>query len=217
MNVWNVFKYSQVAQRYDLYYQTSLGESVDRIEKALIREYLNQIHSREMLELGCGTGHWTQFFCEEGFQVTGVDESEAMLERARAKNIAGARFLQADAGNLPFPDRCFSVISAITLFEFVDDPKPVFDEIDRLLKPGGYLLCGWLNALSELGKKKDDDDTYRHARFYTPEEVKQFLVRFGRPQLSYGVYYAPNFELLDGTELQRSGEPAFIASLVQKI
>jgi len=60
-----------------------------------------------MLELGCGTGHWTQFFCEEGFQVTGVDESEAMLERARAKNIAGARFLQADAGNLPFRDQSF--------------------------------------------------------------------------------------------------------------
>jgi hypothetical protein len=37
------------------------------------------------------------------------------------------------------------------------------------------------------------------------------------PQLSYGVYYAPDFELLDGTELQSSAEPAFIASLVQKI
>lgn len=217
VNVLNVFKDSQVAQRYDWYYQTSLGASVDRIEKALILEFLNQIHSREMLELGCGTGHWTHFFCEEGFQVTGVDESEAMLEQARLKDIAGARFLQADASNLPFPDQYFPVISAITLFEFVDHPNPVFDEIERLLKPGGYLLCGWLNGRSELGKKKDDHNTYRHARFYTPAEVRQFLGRFGRPQLSYGVYYAPDFELLDGTEFQSSVEPSFIASLVQKI
>lgn len=213
----NVFKDHQIAQMYDLYYQTSLGESVDRIEKALIRGYLDQIFSCEMLELGCGTGHWTQFFCDEGFQVTGVDESDAMLEQARAKNIVPAGFVKADAGNLPFADQRFSVISSVTMFEFVDDVNPVFDEIDRVLKPGGYLVCGWLNALSESAKKKDHDDTFRHARFYTPAEIERMLTRFGLPQLTYGVYYSAGFELLDGTEAQNSVQPAFIASFVRKI
>lgn len=38
-----------------------------------------------MLELRCGTGHWTQFFTAFGFQVTAVDNSEAMLEIAKKK------------------------------------------------------------------------------------------------------------------------------------
>ncbi|MGD9555746.1 MAG: class I SAM-dependent methyltransferase [Mangrovibacterium sp.] len=256
----NVFKDFQVAQTYDSFYQTSLGEAVDRIEKALIRGYLDQMFScetsmlhcnvrgydnkfqqhgnwseaeireassirplknklftYEMLELGCGTGHWTQFFCDEGFHVTGVDESGAMLEQARAKHIVPAGFLEADAGNLPFPDQRFSVISSVTMFEFVDDVNRIFDEIDRVLKPGGCLLCGWLNALSEPAKKKNDSETFRHARFYTPTEVERMLTRFGLPQLSYGVYYSPGFDLLDGTEAQNSVQPAFIASFVQKI
>jgi ubiquinone/menaquinone biosynthesis C-methylase UbiE len=213
----NVFKDLQIAQKYDLYYQTSLGESVDRIEKGLIKGYLDSVLSREMLELGCGTGHWTQFFCEEGFRVTGVDESDAMLKQARAKNIAAAGFLKADAGKLPFPDQSFSVVSSVTMIEFVDDPERVFYEIDRVLKPGGHFLCGWLNALSEPAKRKDNDETFRHARFYTPEEIGRFLERFGQPHLSYGVYYSPEFELLDGTTIQNSVQPAFIASLVQKI
>lgn len=213
----NVFQDHQIAQDYDLYYQTSLGESVDRIEKALIKGYLESVLSREMLELGCGTGHWTQFFCEEGFQVTGVDESEAMLKQARTKNIAAAGFLKADAGNLPFADQRFSVISSVTMFEFVEDVNRVFDEIDRVLKPGGHFVCGWLNALSESAKKKDHDDTFRYACFYTPAEIERMLTRFGLPQLTYGVYYSAGFELLDGTELQNSVQPAFIASSVQKI
>jgi ubiquinone/menaquinone biosynthesis C-methylase UbiE len=212
----NVFKDFRVAQKYDSYYQTGLGELVDCIEKALIRKYLNQIFSCEMLELGCGTGHWTRFFCEEGFQVTAIDESGAMLEQARMKNISNADFLKADAASLPFEDQRFSVISSVTMFEFVENVDRILDEIDRLLKPGGYLIAGWLNALSETAKSKDSDETFRHACFYTPAEIERLLARFGVPLLSYGVYYSSGFELLDGTKNQNTVQPAFIASLVQK-
>ncbi|MGE4587608.1 MAG: class I SAM-dependent methyltransferase [Mangrovibacterium sp.] len=212
----NLFTDYQIAQKYDQYYQTDMGKSVDTIEKALIRKFLSPIFFSEMLELGCGTGHWTKFFCEEGVQVTGIDESESMLEQARSKNIANADFVKADAENLPFADQSFSLISSVTMFEFVENVNCVFDEIDRVLKPGGYLLAGWLNALSEIGKNKNNDETFRHAHFYTPAEIGQLLMRFGVPKLSYGVYYSSGFELLDSTKKQHFVQPAFIASLVQK-
>jgi len=212
----NIYMDQLVAKNYDRYYQTGIGKFVDRVEKALIRKYLNQIFSCEMLELGCGTGHWTRFFCEEGFQVTAIDESGAMLEQARMKNIPNADFLKADAASLPFEDQRFSVISSVTMFEFVENVDRILDEIDRLLKPGGYLVAGWLNALSETAKSKDSDETFRHACFYTPAEIERLLARFGVPLLSYGVYYSSGFELLDGTKNQNTVQPAFIASLVQK-
>ena len=212
----NIFTDQLVAKNYDRYYQTGIGKSVDKIEKMLVRRCLNQIFSCEMLELGCGTGHWTRFFCEEGFQVTAIDESGAMLEQARMKNIPNADFLKADAASLPFEDQRFSVISSVTMFEFVENIDCILDEIDRLLKPGGYLVAGWLNALSETGKNKNNDETFRSACFYTSEEIERLLSRFGVPRLSYGVYYSSGFELLDGTKNQNTVQPAFIASVVQK-
>ncbi|MEL7587749.1 MAG: class I SAM-dependent methyltransferase [Prolixibacteraceae bacterium] len=212
----NIFSNQSVVRDYDRYYETEQGKAVDRIERALIQAQLEQIPDTEMLELGCGTGHWTGYFCARGFRVTAIDESDAMLERAGTKNIAGAVFLNADAANLPFPDHRFSVIASVTMFEFVDDVDRVFDEIERVLKPGGYFIAGWLNALSAMGMNKGQSDVFRNARFYTPEEISRMLERFGDPQLSPGVYYSSGFELLDGTEKQHAVQPAFIASFVQK-
>lgn len=213
----NVFDKDYVAKNYDQFYESEKGSAVDRIEKSVVRQLLCSIPFRgDMLELGCGTGHWTTFFCEEGFLVTAVDTSEAMFSEAKKKNIGCATFLHANAVDLPFADESFSVVASITMLEFVEDIHKIFHETDRILKEDGYLLFGWLNALSELGKKKNSDEIYRHARFYTPDEIRQYLSYFGVPILRFGVYYSPSFDLLDGTDKQDTVHPAFIATLVQK-
>ncbi len=102
------------------------------------------------------------------------------------------------------------------MLEFVEDIHEIFKETDRVLKRDGYLLFGWLNALSELGKKKNSDKIYRHARFYTPDEIRQYLSYFGVPIMQFGVYYSPSLVLLDGTDKQNAVHLAFIATLVQK-
>jgi ubiquinone/menaquinone biosynthesis C-methylase UbiE len=140
-----------------------------------------------------------------------------MLSIAENKRIKNAIFIKADAADLPFTEQSFSAIVSVTMLEFVKDLKKVMEEIDRILITGGHLVLGCLNALSELGKNKYNDQVYKHARFFTPADVEHFLSHFGTPQMSYGVYYSPEFELLDGTENQDSVEPAFIAASVKKI
>lgn len=212
----NVFKSITAAEKYDRYYETGQGKKVDAIEKELVSGFLKRIPGDEMLELGCGTGHWTEFFCNAGFHVTAVDNSDEMLRIAGEKNISNAVFQKADAADLPCADRSFGVIASITMLEFADHVDEIMDEIDRVLKPGGFLLLGCLNDLSELGKKKDSDEVFRKAHFFTPEEIKQLMARFGTPDLKYSVYYSETFELLDGTEKQNTVQPAFIAACAQK-
>lgn len=213
MNIYNELSF---AEEYDQFYRTSSGRAVDTVEKSLISDLLMQVDSREMLELGCGTGHWTAFFSENGFHVTAVDESAAMLERARQKEIPNVHWVKADAAHLPFPNQRFELITAITLFEFVEDIDLLFKEIDRLLKPEGFLIAGWLNALSEIGRQKENSPTFRHATLYMPEEIKKYLSLFGPAQLHYGVYYDSNFEMLDEKTDKGDIQPAFIATIVQK-
>jgi hypothetical protein len=88
--------------------------------------------------------------------------------------------------------------------------------VSRILIPGGHLVLGCLNVLSKFGKNKHQDKVYKHARFFTPTEIEHFLSHFGTPRMSFGIYYSPEFELLDGTESQDYVEPAFIAASVQK-
>ncbi|MDD4801099.1 MAG: class I SAM-dependent methyltransferase, partial [Proteiniphilum sp.] len=190
--------------------------AVDKVEKALISDLLKQVDSREMLELGCGTGHWTAFFSEKGFRVTAVDQSAAMLEQARKKLIPEVQWVEADAAHLPFPDSRFELITAITLFEFAEDRSALFSEIDRLLKPGGFLITGWLNSLSEIGRQKKSSSTFKYAHLYTPVEIRNFLSLLGSPQFQYAVYYDRNFELLDERNDKGDTHPAFIATIVQK-
>jgi ubiquinone/menaquinone biosynthesis C-methylase UbiE len=212
----NIFFHRNVASEYDRYYQTNQGITIDKIEKKIISAHLNKFPKGNWLELGCGTGHWTKFFSDCGFQVTAIDNSEAMLEIARSKNIENVQFLHADASRLPFPDAFFPGIFSITMIEFVDDLEKVLNEIDRVLKTEGTLVLGCLNALSQLGKNKNNDPVFQHAHFFTPDEIIEMLSRFGSPHISAGVHFSPEFELLDGTEKQSTAEPAFIAVSVQK-
>jgi len=58
----NIFISDAVAQNYDAYYQTKSGRTIDQIEKETIANFLENIPRQAMLELGCGTGHWSEFF-----------------------------------------------------------------------------------------------------------------------------------------------------------
>jgi ubiquinone/menaquinone biosynthesis C-methylase UbiE len=215
-NTRNVFITPEVASEYDAYYQTETGKMVDKIEKEIVSVYLKNLQKKNWLELGCGTGYWTKFFNDSGFQITAVDNSEAMLKIARSKNMENVQFINADATRLPFPVGHFSGIISITMLEFVDDLQKVLNEIDRVLKPGGTLVLGCLNALSELGKNKNNDPVFQHAHFFTQDEIIEMVARFGNPHISTGVYFSPDFEILDGTEKQSTAVPAFIAVSVQK-
>jgi len=213
----NIFTEKEIAEEYDNYYKSDPGKTIDNIEKKLLTEHLENIPYRGLLELGCGTGHWTSFFCQEGFNVTAIDASENMLKIAEQKNQDNCKFRKADATQLPFADNTFSVVASVAMIEFIEDVNIVMKEIKRVLKPGGSLLLGCLNQNSELGKTRTTDPVFKHARFFTPGHIQNLLTRFGEPHLSYGVYFSPDFEILDGTEKQNLAEPAFIAASVKKI
>jgi ubiquinone/menaquinone biosynthesis C-methylase UbiE len=213
---YNIFLNQSVAYAYDGYYLSDAGKKIDKIEKQIVSLHLNNIIRGPMLELGCGTGHWTDYFSSKGFTVTAIDESETMIKIANSKNIQSALFMKADASSLPFSDHSFSVISTITMLEFVDDSEVILNETDRVLKPGGTLIVGCLNKFSELGKNKDNDPVCKNGNFFSIQEITDMLSRFGKPFINYGVYFSSDFALLDGTDKQETVQPSFIAASVRK-
>lgn len=68
-------------------------------EAPFLREVLAVAPSRRLLDLGCGTGEHARFLQEEGFEVTGVDASEAQLAQARDAG-PGPEFVKGDLAAL---------------------------------------------------------------------------------------------------------------------
>jgi ubiquinone/menaquinone biosynthesis C-methylase UbiE len=96
----------------------------------------------EVLELACGTGEVTGALRRLGHRVTGLDFSEAMLERARAKHAgdAAARFVLADAEYTREPPGHYDAVVCRHLMWTLTEPEAALAEWFRVLRPGGHLL-----------------------------------------------------------------------------
>ncbi|MFY2825091.1 class I SAM-dependent methyltransferase [Ruegeria sp. MALMAid1280] len=106
-------------------------------------DYING-HPGKVLEVGVGTGLSLEHYRPE-IQVTGIDFSEDMLQKARDKvqslslyNVSELR--QMDARALDFPDNHFDTIAAMHVLSVVPEPERVMAEIARVCKPGGRVV-----------------------------------------------------------------------------
>ncbi|WP_456278659.1 class I SAM-dependent methyltransferase [Bacillus sp. AK128] len=101
--------------------------------------------SGSILDAGCGDGYGSLLLDKQGFQVTGVDVSANMIDKARKLNHdTSSQFLKADIASLPFPDGTFDAIMAINSLEWTVDPLHVLKEFSRVLKTSGVLCIGIL-------------------------------------------------------------------------
>jgi diguanylate cyclase (GGDEF)-like protein/PAS domain S-box-containing protein len=131
------------------------------------------------LEIGVGTG---RFAAPLGVQV-GVDPSAAMLEQARARGI---RVVLGIAEQLPFTASSFDYALIVTTICFVDNPHAMLREARRVIKPGGCLVIAFIDRKSPLGQEylahQSENVFYRHATFFSSEEVGSLLRDSGFPR-----------------------------------
>lgn len=88
------------------------------------------------LELGCGAGLLTGQLHEQGVEMTGLDRSAAMVQRAR-NNVPQCTFLEGDALALPLEDDMVDVGFAASVVNVVSDPQKLISEMVRVVRPGG--------------------------------------------------------------------------------
>jgi demethylmenaquinone methyltransferase/2-methoxy-6-polyprenyl-1,4-benzoquinol methylase len=104
--------------------------------------------SDRVLDVATGTGMVAQRLVSEyGCRVVGLDQSEAMLGRARAKlgahpELGGkVELVAGEAEALPFGDAEFDHLTFTYLLRYVDDPGATLRELARVVKPGGRVAC----------------------------------------------------------------------------
>ena len=169
----------KLAQNYDKWYESPYGRYADKLEKELFLKLVDFEKGQSLLDVGCGTGHFSFWFHDLGFKVVGMDISTEMLKVARSKiKNEKIRFIQADACNLPFPDNSFDVVTLITVLEFLSERQKALCEAFRVSREKIFLgvLGKWsFLALRRKLKALFKESTYRRAKFYSVRELRELL------------------------------------------
>lgn len=164
----------EFAKIYESFYEGKYKE-IDILEKEVIGLMLKHFpHAKRILDVGCGTGHFTRWYAALGYETVGVDISPIMLDVAIT--LWDGQFYNAPAQKLPFSDQSFDVLSFMTCTEYMKDLRPVFREARRIGKQG--FVLGIMNKWSFptirrkiqvlLGK----NPFYTTAMFRSPAQIR---------------------------------------------
>ena len=136
--------------RYSSIGQQSLPGSINRHRKeGLFRVLDSVLNARGMdlreslvLDAGCGTGVYSDYYASMGALVRGIDLSHEALRSGRRHGVPGA-FCVAELSGVPFFDDLFDIVHTFSvLYHIVDDAKwrESLRELTRVLRSGGLLL-----------------------------------------------------------------------------
>ena len=130
-------RHNRLASFYD-----PLMGAMDMMIKSSDQGKLFSLVKGKVLEVGVGTGRNFSFY-SSGIDITAIDYSPRMLEKARSK-VHQARvpvtLLEMDAQNMAFADQSFDTVVTACVFCSVPDAIKGLKEIRRVLKSDGRLV-----------------------------------------------------------------------------
>lgn len=131
------------ANRYSIIeknpYQNSFVYSRKRLNEWLDKYIPADGTGLKLADIGCGTGYHLKRYQERGFEITGLDGSEEMLEQARLAN-PNIEFIKSDVDKIPLPSATYDYALNIEVLRYLPDILPGLKEIKRILRPGGTAL-----------------------------------------------------------------------------
>ncbi|MBV7276225.1 methyltransferase domain-containing protein [Clostridium sp. PL3] len=154
------------SKRSDGYCEVNLQELYSFKREAwtdLINEYAPKVSGRKLkvLDIGTGPGFFAIIMASCGYEVTAVDYTDAMLQKAK-KNAGiyknNINFKRMDAHDLEFEDNTFDLIVTRNLTWNLQKPSEAYREWHRVLAKGGRLLnfdANWYLHLHDSEKRKE--------------------------------------------------------------
>ena len=181
--------------------------------------FLDGWNGVKVLDVGCGGGYACEYLAGRQAVVFGTDILEASLREARAH--AAQEHLKIDyrlctTERLPFNDQEMDVVTCFDVLEHIPDKGRTLGEIDRVLKPGGWLFFDTLNKtflarlgviwLGEIILRFIPRGTHHWPLFIRPKDLKVLLETTGFVKVEFaGIKF-------DWKAWAKIGLPARVAS-----
>lgn len=204
--------------------------------KAVPHTWIGDVAGRKILGLASGGGQQMPIMAALGADCTVLDISKEQLESERAVAIREGypiRIIQGDMTEpFPFGDNTFDMIINPVSNQYIEEVIPVFAECYRVLKPGGFLLCGLDTGIYWIFDNKEEKAV--HSLPFNPLKDKDVYAELMENDMGLqfshtleeqiGGQLKAGFRLLDLYEdtngagpLHEKNVPTFIATRSQKV
>lgn len=127
-----------------------------------------------IVDIACGTGYGSSILVNNGdaSSVLGIDIDDKAIDYAkRHYGAANCRFVASNANQTEVASQSIDLVVSFETIEHVDDDRALLQEFNRILKPGGTLICSTPNQWPT-------DDATHHVREYGLREFDNVLTDF---------------------------------------
>lgn len=167
----------------DLIYDANIydGMNTSLADLQFYKRWLPKDKNARILELCCGTGRLTLPIAKDGFDISGVDFTASMLDRAKTKaSKAGlaVEFIEADIRNLVLPERydlIFIPFNSIHHLYKNEDLFKAFAVVKSHLKVGGQFLLDCFNPNIRLMVEGEKEQ--KEIAAYTTDDGRAVLIK----------------------------------------
>lgn len=152
-----IYNKQSTIKYYDTHAETYDNDGdypADKIRLELVTDILKQVPKGKLLDAGCGTGQLLKMAHGLGFKCIGCDFSEGMLKKAK-QTLTGTYvpIIQTSLDNLSmFKNGVFDSVFCLGVFPYIpeDEEGKAYQEMRRVIKPGGYFVTAHQNELFDL-------------------------------------------------------------------
>lgn len=164
-------------ETYEDWYESANGRWVSAVEYGILESVLAAGSNASILDIGCGTGHFTRLFAQgKDRWVIGLDPNRQWLSYAGTHGTFGERYVAGQAESLPFPDGSFDFSISVTALCFIQGQEQALREQVRVTRR--RFVLGLLNRRSLLYLQKGrgkGTGGYRGAHWHTASEIRSLF------------------------------------------
>jgi 2-polyprenyl-6-hydroxyphenyl methylase/3-demethylubiquinone-9 3-methyltransferase len=178
-----IAKFSALASKWwDLNGEFKPLHDINPVRLSFIQEKSQGLHSREILDVGCGGGILAESMAKVGALVTGIDLAKDSLDVAKLHGLESGvsvcyELTSAEDYARDFPESK-DIVTCLEMLEHVPDPASVIRACANIVKPGGRVFFSTLNrnmkswVMAILGAEYVlnivPKGTHDHKKFITP-------------------------------------------------
>ena len=181
-------RYNEWAGRYDAELQREFGWNGHiRGVETFVR--FVQPHAK-VIDVGCGTGLAAAELVARGFsQIDGFDLSEGMLAEAEKRGVYGDLRTGVLGEHLDYPTASYDAAIATGVFSAGHSPPSGWDEVARIVKPGGYFVLTLRPDMFESeGFRAKEEELVAAGKWELMETTApEHLLAKGEPDISHQI------------------------------
>ena len=164
-----------------------------KIQYTIDKDYLeDSINKGSILDVGCGGGFFLSNFNQKKWKCFGLEIDPDTAPYAKKNFNIDVHIGTSE--KIPFKDLQFDVVCFRGSFEHLVNPEKTMLEVNRVLKPGGYLyICALPNVDSYCAKLYKDKwnqfDAKEHIFMFSLSSLKKLVAQFGFIEKKHSYFY----------------------------